>query len=336
VHQQITCKRFCLALISVLLVVIGGCKPRSPLVTMSPITTVSPFPTTSPTFTPSVSEKITFQGKLLFHSERNGGLNLFIYDGQTASLMPLTNGPGVRVEGDWSPDGTRIAYTSGIDDPNNFRIYTMNLDGSNERSLTGSVPGDSWAPDWSPDGTQVLFQTNRDGNFEIYVVRLSDLSQNNLTNHPANDSHPAWSPDGSKIAFASQRDTGKWQLYIMNADGSNPQRIHESTSNDMSPTWSKDGRYLLFSSDREKEKFHIFRLHIDSGDLVQLTTGDYDDIEPVWVDEDQFVAFSSNRHIYVEDPDWDIFVMKADGTNQVALVPAPGIDKHPSWSNRVP
>src|SRR5262249_2482610 len=61
---------------------------------------------------------------------------------------------------------------------------------------------------WSPDGSRLVFQTNRDGNWEIVVTGIDgDLAR--LTDSPADDLNPTWSPDGARIAFSSNR--AGWQ-----------------------------------------------------------------------------------------------------------------------------
>ncbi len=68
---------------------------------------------------------------------------------------------------------------------------------------------------------KILFQSNRDGNEEIYSMNPDGSDQTNLTKNPANDLDPAVSPDGAKIAFASTRDGDNAEVYRMNAlDGS--------------------------------------------------------------------------------------------------------------------
>src|SRR5207302_2193555 len=53
---------------------------------------------------------------------------------------------------------------------------------------------------------KIAFVSDRDGNFEIYVMDADGSNQTRLTNNPAHDGEPAWSPDGAKIVFVSQRD----------------------------------------------------------------------------------------------------------------------------------
>ena len=91
----------------------------------------------------------------------------------------------------WSPDGSRIAFSSARD--GNVEIYVMDVDGSNQRRLTNNSALDA-SPTWSPDGTKIAFYSDRDGNDEIYVMDVDGSNQINLSNNPADDSLPDWSP----------------------------------------------------------------------------------------------------------------------------------------------
>jgi Tol biopolymer transport system component len=94
----------------------------------------------------------------------------------------------------------------------------------------------------------VVFESNRDGNLEIYRMNADGSAPTRLTNNPATDTtttstsrastaagltqltsdprfdlQPAWSPDGTKIAFHSNR-TEHFEIYAMNADGTAHQK----------------------------------------------------------------------------------------------------------------
>ena len=90
---------------------------------------------------------------------------------------------------------------------------------------------------WSPDGTKVAFQSNRDGNEEIYLMNADGTSQSRLTNNSAGDNQPSWSPDGTKIAFYSNRD-GSDGIYVMDAGGTNQIRLSSNSTFDAVPSWS--------------------------------------------------------------------------------------------------
>jgi Tol biopolymer transport system component len=69
----------------------------------------------------------------------------------------------------------------------------VNADLSNLKRLTDNAAEDMF-PTWSPDGSQIAFQSDRDGNSEIYVMNADGINLRNLTNNPADDTLPAWYP----------------------------------------------------------------------------------------------------------------------------------------------
>jgi Tol biopolymer transport system component len=77
-------------------------------------------------------------------------------------------------------------------------IYSMSPGGTNLTRLTRSaIP--KFQPAWSPDGkriggTMITFCSNRDGQFEIYVMNSDGSEQTGLTFNPKKDQFPDWQP----------------------------------------------------------------------------------------------------------------------------------------------
>ena len=65
---------------------------------------------------------------------------------------------------------------------------------------------------------RIAFSSDRDWNWEIYVMDNHGGNQRNITNDPNDDSSPSWSPDGKRIVFVSDRE-GNYEIYVMDADG---------------------------------------------------------------------------------------------------------------------
>ena len=86
-------------------------------------------------------------------------------------------------------------------------IWIANDRGTEVRRLTDHSARDLY-PRFSPDGTQVAFSSNRDGNYDVYVVAASGGKPRQLTFHSADDSVVGWTPDGRRILFVSTRNQG--------------------------------------------------------------------------------------------------------------------------------
>ena len=94
----------------------------------------------------------------------------------------------------WSPDGKNIAIAVGNDVRGvDLNIYTVHANGTDLVNLTEQHGlGQNFSPVWSPDGSQIVFQVDRGGNYEVYVMNADGSNPVNLTNHPAHDCCGYW------------------------------------------------------------------------------------------------------------------------------------------------
>ena len=159
-----------------------------------------------------------------------------------------------------SPDGTRLVFSEGA-----AVIYSYDLVANKGKaSVTRLSPAgaeasvsDYW-PRFSPDGESIVFTSNRDSDFEIYVMRTDGTEQRRLTRSRGIDMRPTYSPDGESIAFTSNRD-GNYEVYVMGADGSRPLRLTDHPERDDYACWHPDGRRLVIVSERDGE-FDLYLL----------------------------------------------------------------------------
>src|SRR5256885_1982623 len=173
--------------------------------------------------------------------------------------------------------------------------------------------------------SNIAFSSNRDGNFEIYVMAADGSAPTRLTNSPGSDLEPTWSPDGQRIAFTSIRG-GIFEIHIMGADGSAPTVVWSGGGDALEPSWSPDGGRIAFASNRTRNGFAISVMNVDGSGLTQLTN-DHDDF-PSWSPDGQAIAFARPRDLYY----WDLLVMNADGSALRRLTSGPSSDLQPSWS----
>jgi tetratricopeptide (TPR) repeat protein len=156
-----------------------------------------------------------------FQSRQESDRQPRLYRTYGPDLVPIKQGAGAVLGHSpaWLPDG-RILYSGCWQD--SCGILVMYGDGSYPRQVAAG--NSETNPEASPDGQQVAFMSQRDGNWEVYVVNLDGSGLRRLTRDPADDGLPCWSPDGRYLAFVSNRD-GSWAVWIMRPDGSGQRRL---------------------------------------------------------------------------------------------------------------
>jgi TolB protein len=225
-------------------------------------------------------------------AERPNGRFVFVSDATTAASVLWTaraDGTGSRrltrthlvaeVEPEWSPDGSKIAYSRSETcraDPYGLcmRIWTANADGSDQRRL---VP-----------------------------LRLPGL----LANRAVSFYQPTWSPDGRQIAYEqSLWKTRRSNLYLMNADGSGRRRLTR-LRNARAPAWSPDGAAIAFTHIPERKgDYEIFVLTLATGKIRRLTSTKADETLPQWSPDGGRIAYER-----WDGEEYEVFVMNADGS----------------------
>lgn len=199
----------------------------------------------------------------------------------------------------------------------------------------------------SPDGKQIVFQSNRTGRYEIYVMNIDGTGVTQITDRDGDNVTPSWSPDGGSIAFAANIGDNS-DIYVMNVDGSDVRRLTEHPGDDSHPHWSADGARIIFNSPRTtpdlsvawRDQWHeVFSMKPDGSDLRQHTEGKAVITFPSYSPDGTMIAY---RKI-TDTPgfSWgltnipinsEVFVAKADGSGEVNLSNSAAFDGWPVWS----
>ena len=206
---------------------------------------------------------------------------------------------------DWSPDGTRIAFASGLNGA--LSIYTIDLDGNGLTRLTDDQHNDE-GPVWSPDGESIAFFSNRRErrdelpiSLQIYVMKADGTEQRRITHDgPALEYGISWSPDGNRLVFQSRPEInpGVHSLYIIGTDGMGRRRLTDGQYNDYAPQWSPDGTLILFTQSAPSYKFfgdptredrqsiaasaEIMVVNPEDGTIMPITQNDLPNSDPSW------------------------------------------------------
>ncbi|HSQ17950.1 MAG TPA: DPP IV N-terminal domain-containing protein [Anaerolineales bacterium] len=275
--------------------------------------------------------------QMAFSSNREGSRDIFVMDADGSGMRKVVDTGLDDYFPEWSPDGSQLAFFAANFPSTRQDIFTVDLDGGNLANLTNTPGVVDEDPQWSPDGSQIIFQSDRDQNFEIYVMNADGSQPQNLTDHGGRDYWPEWwaptaggsvSTPGSRIAFVSTRD-GNGEIYTTNLDGSDPQRLTHWSQWDGFPDWSPDGSQIAYYSYLSSQHWAIMIMNADGSEPRQLTPGDSCDGAPHWSPDGAFITYDSGS---CTGDLRDIFLIPVAGGDPRNLTNHPADDMLGAWS----
>jgi Tol biopolymer transport system component len=144
------------------------------------------------------------------------------------------------------PNGQEIVFSAVEGFGSEYRIYTMNLDGSNRRQLTSGH--EDYESHVSPDGTQIAFDRVQNGHSTIYIMSSAGSVPTRLSARGCDASQGGFSPDGSELVFVQACGSNSASLFTMAPDGSHRRRLTRSRPGrfDTNPAFSPDGQSIAF------------------------------------------------------------------------------------------
>ena len=242
-----------------------------------------------------------------------------------------------------SPDGQRLVVSERTgrgrpDDRTGLAVW--GTDGADPRRIFRG-DGSVMSPQWSSDGEWIVFgaggyfgaRRTRPG--RVMVVRPDGSDPRAVTEGPLNAGFPSFSPDGGEVVYRVWGDTAEGLRIVSLADGT----VRTLTTGyDNFPAWSPAGDLIVFSRLADSD-FDIFSIRPDGTDLRQLTTTPGGDSHPAWSPDGAHILFSSSRHGFKDEapmhdipqPYGELFIMRADGSEQRALTDNRWEEGTPAW-----
>jgi len=211
-------------------------------------------------------------------------------------------------------------------DEASFEIVTKDLESWQDMFLTLDI-ADSTYPQPSPDGRWVAFQSDRDGDFEVFVANVLGGQLRQVTRNSVWDRLPAWSPDSEWIVYSSDvRGDQTFDLYRVRPDGSDAQLVYSDGQRNSHARFSPDGDSLVFTSGagaRDATTWEIRLLDLRANESRLLTENENRDASPTFSPD-------GARILYVSAVGGSRVVasMTVDGRERELLYTGPGT----AWS----
>lgn len=228
-----------------------------------------------------------------------------------------------------------LAFQSDFRSPDNpngrNRIYTINLANGSIAALTTARDWDDENPRWSPDGRRIAFKSNRDGNYDLYVMDADGRNLSRITDDPAHDHDPAWLPDGQSLVFTSERGS-RADLYRVYLSDLSVERLTDHfPGRAIMPTVSPDGNWVAFAAQTlPRDGGWTYQIHVL--ELATKLTWPFDESGPAcwpsWSPDGSTIA-----HVYLENEPSTIHTLTSFGNSPEPVAGDPvRWHYYPDWS----
>jgi len=244
--------------------------------------------------------------------------SIWLVDVASGRQRPLVTGAGSYSSPRWSPDGTRLAYSS--TDQGGAQLWVRWLGGDAASRIT-NLPDAPESMAWSPDGRQIA-----------YTMRVPAEGLK-LGKAPDKPEGAQWAPALEVYDRATYRtDEGGYikpghsRIFVVAADGGAPRQVSFGDFDDDGPVqWTADGRALLFHSirrpdwQRDFNNQDVYSLDVASGAIRALTTRDGPDAFPLPSPDGARIAYLGYDDTRRTFENTELYVMNRDGSGARSL-----------------
>jgi WD40-like Beta Propeller Repeat/Bacterial Ig-like domain (group 2) len=205
----------------------------------------------------STQATVFVSGDLLVSSSRSGHFGVYtLLTAEPDNFMPLVVDTSANsVDASYSPDRTRIVYSSDRNKAGSYDIFVADADGRNPVRLT-TDPAMDLRPVWTPDGQRIVFVSARAGGVrQLYVMRADGTEKRELTSLPGGAEDPVVSPDGRAVAFRGYPDGrgGQSDILVVPIEGGTPRRATNTPDRrEVHPLYLASGELVWVELRRDK------------------------------------------------------------------------------------
>lgn len=227
-----------------------------------------------------------------------------------------------------SPDGQWIAFSSRRS--GNLDVWIVNTETRQTRQITTHPATDNEAR-WHPEGTHLVFVTQRNRSQDIYMLDLRTGEETPIATEPFNEDYPSFAKDASEICFTGG-PPGFREVQVYNFATGRIRTVTRGFGYVGSTNFSPDGQWIVFHAYYDNSynsgKSDLFIVPAQGGEPQPITHDrDIWDYKPNWSWDGRWITFSSKR----ETPNFNIWIIRPDGSDLRAITRAVGVDLR--WSN---
>ncbi|MCL4271736.1 MAG: PD40 domain-containing protein, partial [Anaerolineales bacterium] len=211
-------------------------------------------------------------------------------------------------------DNLEIYRLDGIEGQPDAKLYNLSKNEAVD-SRPSRAPNDSW----------VVFQSNRNGNVELYYTDLVGSGEAvRLTETESNNTNPMYGPDSKTVVFQSDRG-GNFNLFTIDQSTGKETQLTTESADEINPYYSPDIKKLVFQSNRNGN-WDLYVLDVETATITQLTNSPLNETFPAWSPNGKQIAYLVN-----ENGATDLYVINLD-TKEVTRLTTDGKTNNATWS----
>ncbi|MBK8821487.1 MAG: PD40 domain-containing protein [Anaerolineales bacterium] len=178
-------------------------------------------------------------------------------------------------------------------------------------------------PMYGPDARTIIYQSDRNGNIDLFTLDENTGKERQITNDLADDINPFYSPDLKWIVFQSNRN-GNWDIFILDVETGNDTPLTTGATDEVFPAWSPNGKQIAFLVN-DKGATDLYVMDVDGKNIKRITT-DGKTNNLAWSPEGFRIAYQSERN-----GNLDIYSYDLKTGIEYRVTDYAGLDSGPTW-----
>ncbi len=194
-------------------------------------------------------------------------------------------------------------------------------------------PGNDRYATYSPDGKKILFESDRNGSWDIFIMDLASRQLTPVADGPKDERRPSWHPSGNAVLFESI-DEEQTELHLFDITNGQTKVILEKNAlsgNYNFARFSPDGQQIAFTLMKNEQEFQLYTYLLSDKKLTRLSNNNLRNAYPFWSPNGKELLCFSRKDTNNEDD--EIYRIQLKNNKWTRLTNWPKHNFCPSWSN---
>ncbi|MEZ4795870.1 MAG: hypothetical protein R2785_01765 [Flavobacteriaceae bacterium] len=207
---------------------------------------------------------------------------------------------------------------------------TAQNNGYKEEQLTNNNSDNRYAS-YNKDGEVIVFESNRDGHWQIYIMDVQGNKQERIIVSQANDRHPTWHPYKNIILFESDR-SGTNEIYTYDLSDRTLNKVPiKLKGNKMYPQFAPNGNEIVFNHRVRSKNSNIYIVSSNGKRLEKIVDNAFENTYPRYSPKGDAILYFSKKH--TKSTNDELYVKNIITKQEKRLTNSVTNNNFATWSN---